>query len=256
MSASSREIADDGPVPTRAPAAPAVILSGLRVPFKRFCLGPVSFTLGSGERVALLGTNGAGKSTLINALGGRVLDYEGSIVSAGHELRTVLPHARAWVGVLPERVVAYDYMTVGDYLGLHERFYPNWDPDRARDLVTRLQLDVGARMTTLSKGTRVKVAFVAVESYRPPLLLLDEPTSGLDPLVRETLLECIRESLDADSSRTLLFSTHILEDVVTIAQRVLVLRDGALALDVAMNELAAGHGSPLQALREGIRATS
>ena len=134
-------------------------------------------------------------------------------------------------------------MTVRDHLAFLQHFYPSWDPVYAAHLADRLRVPLDQSLGRLSKGTRVKVAFVAAEAYRPPLLLLDEPTSGLDPEVRGELLEAVRASLDAQTDRVVLFSTHLLEDVELIADRVVLLENGRLGLDASVSELRESHGN-------------
>ncbi|MFI5233796.1 MAG: AAA family ATPase, partial [Gemmatimonadales bacterium] len=120
-------------------------------------------------------------------------------------------------------------------------FYPSWDAEYAAHLADRLGVPLDQALGRLSKGTRVKASFVAAEAYRPPLLLLDEPTSGLDPAVRGELLGAILSSVDAQSDRVVVFSTHLLEDVEFVANRVLLLTNGILQLDATVSDLRDAH---------------
>ncbi|MBA3890395.1 MAG: ABC transporter ATP-binding protein [Gemmatimonadaceae bacterium] len=235
-----------------AGSEPCIALAGMAVRFGRFTLGPIDLAIQPGEAVALLGANGAGKSTLINALAGRLHAYDGSTTVFGAEVRTHLVETRERVGVLPEKVVAYSWMSVREYLDLHRVMFQRWDDVLERELLRRLRIDPGAAMQQLSRGTRVKVAFIAAAAPSPLLLLLDEPTSGIDPIVREELLAIIRERSAADPRQALVVSTHILEDVPGVANRVLVLREGRLAADIQTSEVLADP-HPLQRLREVMR---
>jgi ABC-2 type transport system ATP-binding protein len=128
-------------------------------------------------------------------------------------------------------------MTVKEHLDFLAAFYPSWDAGYAGRLLDRLALAPDAKVGALSKGMRVKLGFVAAEAYRPPVLLLDEPTSGLDPVVRREMIGAIRQAVTERPGRLVLFSTHILEDVDWIAQRVLVISGGQLLCDARTDDL-------------------
>jgi ABC-2 type transport system ATP-binding protein len=219
-----------------------IALRRFSVKYPAFTLAPLSLEFKPGERIALVGPNGSGKTTTLRALAGRLTDYDGSILFDGQELRSLLPMGRRKIGLLPETLGGYVWMTVREHLAFLRDFYPTWDPAYAVHLADRLRVPLDQSLSRLSKGTRVKVAFVAAEAYRPPLLLLDEPTSGLDPEVRGELLDTVRTSVESDPDRVILFSTHLLEDVELIADRVLLLENGRLGLDTSVGELRESHG--------------
>jgi ABC-2 type transport system ATP-binding protein len=207
------------------------------VEYPAFTLEPVDVSIRAGERVAVVGANGAGKSTMLRAIGGRLLNYLGDIRVNGVEMRKQLPKIREHIGYLPEILLGYGWMTIAQHLDFLTNFFPTWDTDYAARLVERLALPLEAKLGTLSKGMKVKLSFVAAEAYRPATLLLDEPTSGLDPMVRREVIDVIRERVPKGGDRLLLFSTHILEDVEWIADRVLILSRGNLIADVGIAEL-------------------
>jgi ABC-2 type transport system ATP-binding protein len=220
---------------------PRVALRQFAVRYPSFTLTPLTLEIRPGERVALVGPNGSGKSTTLRALAGRLPEYDGFILMDGHDLRTRLPLGRREIGLLPETLGGYGWMTVREHLAFLREFYPSWDDAYAAHLADRLGVPLGQPLGRLSKGTRVKASFVAAEAYRPPLLLLDEPTSGLDPAVRGELLGAILSSVDARSDRVVLFSTHLLEDVEFVANRVLLLTNGTLQLDATVTDLRDAH---------------
>lgn len=224
------------------PEAPPIELDRFSVEFREFRFAPLSLRVTPGARIALLGANGAGKSTLLRALGGRFPDYGGQIRIEGTELCRMLLDYRTRVGFLPEEVTGTPDATVHERFSLLSAFHPSWDEDYAARLLDRLELSGDARMGTLSKGMGLKYSFIAAEAYRPPILLLDEPTSGLDPIVRREFLALLGEILDEGPERTLIVSTHLLEDVEAFADRVWVLRDGRMVEDTTMAELDP-HGS-------------
>jgi ABC-2 type transport system ATP-binding protein len=220
-----------------------VELRELTVRYPYFTLGPMTLTVSAGERVALVGPNGAGKSTTLRAISGLVPEYAGSVTVESLEVRDVGPHVRARIGVLPERLLGFGWTTVAEHLRLLASFYPTWDPEYADELRCRLDLPADTRLANLSKGMQVKLSLVAAESFRPPVLLLDEPTSGIDPVMRGEILGLITECAAAEEGRTVLFSSHILEDVEEVAERVVLLRSGSVMGDVERDELRAEAGA-------------
>lgn len=231
-------------------------VDGLALERSRFTLWPMHFSAVAGERIALVGPNGAGKSTTMTALAGLLPSYQGNIFLGGEELRSILPEARARLGLLPEKVPAYDEVTVAGHFAFLGAFQPRWNSALARELLGRLRVDPGQKIGKLSKGNRVKVGYIAAEAIEPDVLLLDEPTSGLDPVVRGELLEIVDERLCSHPERLLIFSTHILEDIDRIAQRVLLINDGRLVDDIPVSAIADGSRSIAQSLYERIRANA
>jgi ABC-2 type transport system ATP-binding protein len=231
-------------------------LTAFSVRYPAFTLHPLTLRLSPGERVALLGANGSGKSTLLSGLAGQLPRYDGAVRADGVEVQADRARHRGRVGYLPDRPLGFAGSTVAQHLALLARLLPAWDASYAERLCERLALDRAARLGTLSRGMGVKLAFIAAEAHRPPYLLLDEPTTGLDPLVRAELLALVRELIAAAPERLVLFSTHLLEDVELLADRVVALRDGRLTTDVPLASLARrAHGRPLpQLLREEVLA--
>ncbi len=226
--------------------AVSVRLSGFGVRYPQFHLEPIDLEIRTGERVALVGANGAGKSTTLKAIAGRLRDYDGRVEVAGREVRAQVPEIRTRIGFLPEQLLGFKWMTVAEHLRFLSAFFPTWDDDYAQELLGRVALPSASKLGTLSKGMAVKLSFVAAEAYRPPLLILDEPTSAIDPVMRGELLGVINECVPRGGDRLVLFSSHILEDVERIADRVIMMRRGRLLGDMTTRELQErDHGSPL-----------
>jgi ABC-2 type transport system ATP-binding protein len=135
------------------------------------------------------------------------------------------------VGTVPDRLLGVKSMTVREHLALRARVFPWWDSAYLDRLVEELDIPLHITLPALSKGTQAKVAFVSVEAFRPPVLLLDEPTSGLDPVVRMELRQVMHRALKERPGRCILFSTHLLEDLEDLVDRLLVMQSGKLIAD-------------------------
>ena len=214
-----------------------VRLRGFSVRYSNFFLEPMDLSIDPGERVAVVGANGAGKSTTLKAIAGRLRDYEGGVELGGEDVRSRLPEIRARIGFLPEKLLGFGWMTVGEHLSFLSAFYPTWDHEYAEELLERLELPRASKVGTLSKGMAVKLSLVGAEAHRPPVLILDEPTSAIDPVMRRELLGIIDECAPGGGDRLVVFSSHILEDVEFIAERVVLMRVGRILEDVATAEL-------------------
>ncbi len=178
----------------------------------------------SGEVHGFLGPNGAGKSTTIRALLGQLhLDGGELTVFGRHPLRdAVAIHDR--LAYVPGDTALWPHLTGGECIDLLGRFGGHQNRRRRDDLVERFQLDPTKRARTYSKGNRQKVALIAALSADVDLLVLDEPTSGLDPLMEAEFQTAIREANGA--GRTVLLSSHILDEVEALCDRVTIIRAG------------------------------
>jgi ABC-2 type transport system ATP-binding protein len=204
-----------------------------------FQLGPISLELAGGSRVALVGPNGAGKTTLLRVMSGSIDELHGRCTIEGIDSRQLSIEARRRVGVLPETLRAYGWMSVKEYLALVAAFHPAWDDAYALAMLERLALSPKARVGSLSKGMKVKLSFVAAEAFRPSVLLLDEPTSGLDPVMRREVMDVVAAAAAEIPDRLVVFSTHLLEDVEWLASRVIVISRGRVVRDTSLEELRA-----------------
>ena len=237
---------------------PSVQLNGFTVRYRNFVLEAFDLDFAPGERVAFVGANGAGKSTTLKAIAGRATDYAGQVSVDGTDIRSLLPAVRANIGFLPERPFGFGWMTVAEHLRFLSSFFPAWDGRYAHALLRRLEVPSNSKVGTLSGGMAAKLSLTAAEAFRPPLLILDEPTSAVDPVMRGDLLELIDECAPAGGDRLVLFSTHILEDVERIADRVVLLRGGQLIADMSAAEIRRRHPTrPLsRILHEMLRSTT
>jgi ABC-2 type transport system ATP-binding protein len=202
-----------------------------------FQLGPLSSVWPRGRSYGLIGPNGAGKTTLLNLIcqqarsaGGEVR-YRGDLVRWGDE---------SWknrISYVRETPAFYGELTVAATLRLASRLYRTWDQEFAASLLARLDLPAGKRVGHLSKGNAVKLGIVTAFAHRAELLVLDEPTSGLDPTARAEIHEILRTLQRESPELTLIFSSHILEDLDQVADELQILRNGAFVFRGAMREL-------------------
>lgn len=203
----------------------------------------VSFTIESGEIVGLLGHNGAGKTTIMKMLTGYLEPTSGYLEVDGHDIVRKRSAAQSIIGYLPENCPLYLEMTAVDYLDYAAtlRGVPTAQRDaRIRDAVA--QTDLGDKVietiATLSRGYRQRVGVAQAILHQPKILILDEPTNGLDP----TQIQHMRDLIRAQAKRsTVILSTHILQEVQAVCDRVIILRGGQLALDARMAELRTGN---------------
>jgi ABC-2 type transport system ATP-binding protein len=208
----------------------------------------VSFKIGNHEIVGLLGHNGAGKSTIMRMLSGYLEPSAGSIVIDGINLAEDASAVQQHLGYLPENLPVYPEMMVADYLDYVATL--KGIPAAERMAAVRealLATDLGERaldpINILSRGFRQRVGVAQAILGQPRLLILDEPTNGLDPNQTEHMRELIRRLA---RRTTVILSTHIMQEVDAVCDRVLMLRSGQLALDQGLAEM---HDSKTLLLR-------
>ena len=144
------------------------------------------------------------------------------------------------IGYLSEDRDLPDWMRVGELLRYTQAFFPTWDEAYAEELRQAFDLDANARVKTLSRGQRARAGLLVALAHRPELLVLDEPSSGLDPVVRRDILGAIIRTI-ADEGRTVLFSSHLLDEVERVADRVAIIHEGRVMLASSMDEIKDKH---------------
>ena len=195
----------------------------------------LSVELKKGEVVGLLGPNGAGKSSLMKILTGYYKEWEGQISYDGLDLKKNLQSIQKQVGYLPENNPLYNEMYVIEYLKYVGSLYKLKNPPYEEILKKTGILDYRRhKIQTLSKGYRQRVGLAAALVNNPQLLILDEPTTGLDPNQLVSIRKLIRE-LGRD--KTVLLSTHILQEVDALCDRVIIINKGEIVFDRALVEL-------------------
>ena len=203
----------------------------------------VSFLIGPGEIVGLLGHNGAGKTTIMKLLTGFLEPSSGSAEIDGQDLTEHAAEVRRKVGYLPETVPLYTDMSVVDYLEFAATVrgvsaYERSAAVRRAVAATGLYEYALARIDTLSRGFKQRVGVAQAILHAPRFLILDEPTSGLDPAQTQEMRDLIRRLAE---SATVILSTHIMQEVDAVCDRVMILRAGRLALDEKLADLQQGQ---------------
>jgi ABC-2 type transport system ATP-binding protein len=204
----------------------------------------VSFSIAAGEVVGLLGHNGAGKTTIMKMLTGYLEPSAGRARIDGHDVVAERQVVQSLIGYLPENCPVYPEMTVIEYLDYQAGLHGLADAERPaaiRAAIARTWLEDKALdpIGTLSRGYRQRVGVAQAILHTPRILILDEPTNGLDPTQIQQMRGLIRELAQ---NATVILSTHILQEVQAVADRVLVMRRGHLVLDARLDALAQGSG--------------
>lgn len=196
----------------------------------------VSFDIGPGESIALWGPNGAGKSTIMRCLLGSI-SFEGTVEIGGYDVRNRGKAARSLIGYVPQHMSFYDDMTVIETMALSAELR-RADLDRGQELIESVGLGdhLSKRVGALSGGMKQRLGIALALVDDPPVLMLDEPTSSLDVASRASVLE-VFEGL-RDERRSIVLTSHYLDEVGLLADRVLAMEDGKPVLESPPGELA------------------
>ena len=214
-------------------------------------LAGVSFSLGAGEVLGLLGRNGAGKSTLIRIAMGLLVPHEGEVRVFGLSPTVSPVEVKRRIGYVAEDQVLPPAASVEEILSFHRMLFPKWDGGLEKQLLERFGLATGVKIRNLSKGQARQVALLCALSHRPELLILDEPAGGLDPAARREFLEASIQLLNREGS-AILFSSHHMNDVERLGGRVVLLDKGTVVLDDDLDQLREGVSVALMAARAGL----
>ena len=189
-----------------------------------------------GAVTAFLGPNGAGKTTTIKCILDMLTPEHGRISVCGQDSRRLGPEQFRQIGYVSENQELPLWMTVRQFLDYCRPMYPTWDEALAAKLLKELDLPLDRKLRALSRGMRVKAALLSSLAYRPRLVILDEPFSGLDPLVRDEVVRGLLE-LTEQEGWTVFISSHDIEDVERLADRVALIDHGRLQLAESVEDL-------------------
>lgn len=199
-------------------------------------LHDVSLSVPLGTVFGLVGLNGAGKTTLIRHLIGGLKPQQGSVRVLGEDPAAAPESVLQRIGYVAEEDALPRWMTVGELIRFMKALYPGWDDQHCQELLDIFGLTRTQRLGDLSKGGRARAGLLAAISHRPELLILDEPSYGLDPLARQDILEAVVRTA-GDDGRTVLFSSHLLDEVSRVCDTVAVLHQGRLLEIIAIDAI-------------------
>lgn len=203
-------------------------------------LNGINLEVARGEIIGYIGPNGAGKSTTVKIMLGLIDDYQGQVVIFGQDISTGDPSYKKKIGYVPENAEAYDNLTAMEYLVFTGELY-GMDRDAAQSKAERLLRqfelqDVGhSRLSSFSKGMKQKVLIIASLLHDPDLLFWDEPLSGLDANSMMVIQEILTQL--AAQGKTIFYSSHIMDLVEKISNRIVLLVKGEVVADATFEEL-------------------
>ena len=222
---------------------------------KRFgdivAVNDVSFNIANRSVVGFLGPNGAGKSTTIRLMSGVLKPEFGTAKICGHDITTEGLHAQSCFGYLPEAAAGFGNLTVREFLTYCGECRAMWgDPlslaiEKTIDLI-ELRPALNQEIRKLSKGWRQRAWLAQAILHDPPVLILDEPTDGLDPNQKDKINDLIREKR---ADKTIILSTHILEEVEEVCDRVILISNGSIVADNTPENLVQEFGTLSKAFR-------
>ncbi len=207
---------------------------------RKTALENITLDVPQGCVFGLVGENGAGKTTLIKHMLGLLRAKSGSVRVFGLDPVRHPVEVLGRIGYLSEDRDLPEWMRIVQLLRYTRAFFPSWDESFAQELCATFELDLHQKIKSLSRGQRARVGLLIALAHRPDLLLLDEPSSGLDPIVRRDILSAIIRTV-ADEGRTVIFSSHLLEEVERVSDQVAMIHAGRLVLSGGLEEITAAH---------------
>ena len=195
----------------------------------------ISFSAEKGQIIGFLGPNGAGKSTMMKILTGFIKQTKGEVFIDGIDLSQQPLEVQKIIGYLPEHNPLYAEMYVREYLQFHGSIF-NISKNEINNCINRVGLEIEShkKINQLSKGYKQRVGLAAAILHNPKVLILDEPTTGLDPNQLVEIRELIKE---LGTDKTVLFSTHIMQEVEAVCDRVIIIKKGKILIDKKLVEL-------------------
>ena len=205
-------------------------INNLSKKYEKFELKNINLKIPEGSILGLIGQNGAGKSTIIKSIMNIIPYDSGSIKINGNNVNIKNEISiKEEIGYVGEHLDFYPDVKLRQIYKFTCKFYRNWDESLFNRLIEIFNIDIDKKIKELSKGMVVKFSLAMALSHRPKFLLLDEPTSGLDPVIRSELLDILSEEVKSRKC-SILFSSHITEDIIKIADTVAFIDNGEIKL--------------------------
>lgn len=206
-----------------------------RVYGQKLAVNQINLTVLRGSVTALIGRNGSGKTTAIRMLLGLVPPTRGHATVLGCDSRQLTPEIRARVGYLSESHFAYHWMKLREAAAFQAGTFPKWNQTVFDGIIDHLGLNTESKVGSLSRGERAGLCLALTLAPEPELLVLDDPALGLDPVARRALVEAML-AVTQHRDRTILFSSHLLDDVERVADHVAIIDQGVLRVQASVDE--------------------
>jgi len=191
-----------------------------------FKLGEINLEIPSGCIIGLIGENGAGKTTLIKSILNIINTDNGSIKIFGKDNKTAEKIIKEDIGVVLDDMFFPEILVPKDINSILKKVYKNWDQELFYKYLNEFNIPLNKKIKLLSKGMRKKLELASAFAHHPKLLILDEPTSGLDPIMQQEFYKILKE--EKDKGITIFYSTHILNEISKICDRVGIIKEGKL----------------------------
>lgn len=209
----------------------------------RSVLDHISLNMEEGHIYALLGKNGSGKSTFMKIAAGLVKPEDGTITFQGEKIGY---KTKEYIAFMPAESFFYDYMTVGNVKDYFKDFYKDFDEAKYIELIDKMELPAKEKVKHLSSGETAKLMLAATLARKARLYLLDEPFNGIDLIARDVIITAILEA--ANENTTLIISSHCVEELENLSDRVIFLNKGKITLAGDTEELRETYGKSMTEL--------
>ncbi|MDR0919712.1 MAG: ABC transporter ATP-binding protein [Oscillospiraceae bacterium] len=213
-------------------------------------LKDISVTIPKGKIVSILGPNGAGKTTFIKIIAGLIHQNSGTILLNGNKITSKTKSLTAY---LPDKNFLYQWFTVSDAIDYFNCFFEDFNKETAKKLIKEMDISEKQKIRSCSKGMQERINMALTLSRKAKLFVFDEPLAAVDPLTRDFIIEAIKNNIDRDNA-SMLISTHLVNDVESLFDDVIIISDGKLLLSGNVEELKEKHKMNLENLfKEVIR---
>lgn len=200
-------------------------VENLKKDYGDFKLNQINFSIPKGYIMGLVGLNGAGKTTIIKLIMNLIKKTDGTIKIFGMDSEKESRKIKEKIGFIYDENYYFESLKLMPIKKIVSKCYTNWDDDKFNAYIQKFNLPVDRKVKDFSKGMKIKLSLAFALSHNPELIIMDEPTSGLDPVFRREFLEILREEAIEDG-KTILFSTHITNDLEKVADYITFINDG------------------------------
>lgn len=217
-------------------------IKGLKKSLNDFYLGPLDLNIKRGSIVGYIGENGAGKSTTIKLILGDMKKDSGEIYIFGKKIEDLTEDEKKKIAFVFEDFFFPQELNIKEVEKFHSMYYGNfWEKETFNKLLKRFELPEKKKISTFSRGMKMKLSLILALSHKAELLILDEATSGLDPVARDDILDILLEFIQ-DENKSIMISSHILSDLEKIADEIAFLHRGKLIFVENKDKLKEDYG--------------